>query len=421
LRRRGGQLWPAALLLLWAGPAFAQEAVSPEAFHGLAEVRLGAADGEPSWVDGGFGKAALGGSSGRDWKTRLDLSQAVVEWRPHLGFAVSAVVSGQWQPALDHPLDLDEAYLKFRAPPTAAGRLSARAGLFYPPVSMEHDGPGWTTTDLLSASAINTWIGEEVKVGGVEATFQRDVGASQVEATGAVFGWNDTSGTLLAFRGWDLGGLRTGLNTTFPLPPLSSFMTRRQADETTPVSEIDHRAGYYGRLEWRPPAPVSFNALYYDNRGDLVGERDLQWAWRTRFANLGVRWEPDDRTHVLAQAMSGRTEMGYATPTIWADATFRAAYVLASRQAGAERFTGRLDWFDVHDRAYSELDNDNGSSNGKENGWAATLGWRHEINAHMALMLEAQHVASGRPSRALSDLAKTQNQTVLQSALRLSF
>jgi len=388
------------LALAMAGQAHAQQ------LHGLAELRLGTSDGETSWLDGGFGKAG---------KTDFNLSQAVLEYRQSFGFATSAVVSAQYQPDVSPKLDLDEAYLKFKAPPASWGRFSARAGVFYPPVSQEHTGVGWTTPDTISASAINTWIGEEVKVGGLEATFERSFGDQEIAATAAVFGWNDTSGTLLTFRGWSLGEARTGRQTEFELPPLSPFMATKQADETYPMFELDHRAGYYGRLEWRPPAPVSFNATWYDNRGDLTSVKAHQWSWETQFLNLGMAWDVNDRTRVLAQAMSGRTLMGFRTPEVWADVDFRGAYLLGSRQVANEMLTGRLDWFDVTDRTWQTLDNND------EEGWAATAAWRHPIVEHADLLVEAQHIDSKRPSRALAGDAARQDENVLQTALRLSF
>lgn len=388
------------LALAIAGQAHAQQ------LHGLAEVRLGTTDGEKSWLDGGFGKAG---------NTDFNLSQAVLEYRQSFGFSTSAVVSAQYQPDVSPKVDLDEAYLKFKAPPMAWGRVSARVGVFYPPVSQEHTGVGWTTPDTISASAIDTWIGEEVKVGGLEATFERSFGEHEIAATAAVFGWNDTSGTLLTFRGWSLGEVRTGRKTEFELPPLSHFMATKQADETYPMDELDHRAGYYGRIEWRPPAPVSFNATYYDNVGNRIAVKDLQWAWETHFLNVGMAWEPNDRTRVLAQAMTGRTLMGYRTPQIWADVDFQSAYLLASRRLANETLTGRLDWFEVNDRTWQVIDNND------ENGWAATAAWRHPLVEHADLLIEAQHIGSKRPSRALAGEAAQQEENVLQTALRLSF
>jgi hypothetical protein len=413
--QRGLGLTIVALVLGVAAQAHGQDLFAADTFHGLAELRLAVADGERSWVDGGFGKTALSGAADHGWRADAGLSQALIEWRQRFNFAVGAVVSAQLQPDLDPKLDLDEAYLKLKAPPLEAGRLSARAGVFYPPVSLEHSGVGWTTPDTLSASALNTWIGEEVKVAGAEASFERSFGNHELAATAAVFGWNDTSGTLLSFRGWALHADRAGAATSYRLPPLSAFMVTKQAGQTDPMWEIDHRAGYYGALEWRPPAPVRFNAVYYDNVGNRRGVKDHQWAWETRFLDVGMRWEPDARTRVLAQAMTGETFMGYATPATWLDMGFRAAYVLASRDIGRATVTGRLDGFDTHDRTWRVADNND------ETGWAATAAWRYRLSPHADILLEAQHVRSKRPARSLAGQSPDQDQTVLQSALRLGF
>lgn len=386
----------------------AGEARAADGLHGIAQIDLAVADTEESWLDGGFGKTSWSEADAR-------LSQAVVEWRPNLGFAVGAVVSIQYQAKVDPAVDLNEAYLALKAPPMAAGRLSGRAGLFYPPVSLEHPGAGWTTEDTLSASALNTWIGEEVKVGGIEATFARDFGGHELSATAAVFGWNDTSGTLLTFRGWALGEVRTGWQTAYELPPLSPFMIPRQADETDPMLELDGRAGYYGRIEWRPPAPVTVEIFHYDNAGNRIAVEKKQWAWETRFTNIGLTWELDERTRVLAQALTGETLMGFRTPAIWADVGFSAAYVLASRRIAADTVTGRLDWFEAEDRSLLVADNND------EHGWAATAAWRRPLSDHADVLVEAQHVSSERPSRALAGDDPQQDEFVLQSALRLRF
>ena len=407
--------WLARTLVLVAcalpGAARAQ-VLAPETLHGLVDLRLSAASGERGWLDGGFGKTQVSGGHGLE----AELAEASLEWRPRFNFAVSAVVTAHLQPRLDPEVDLGEAFLQVRGPPGPAGRLSARAGLFYPPVSLEHDGVAWTTPDMLSASAINSWIGEEVKVAGVEATATRMLGEHEVSATAAVFGWNDTSGTLLSFRGWALHGVKAGSATSLPLPPLSGFMRNRQARVSDPFYELDRRAGYYGRVEWRPPAPVALNALYYDNAGDRRAVEARQWAWETRFLNLGARWEPDERTRVLAQAMNGETLMGFRTPYgLWLDMGFSSAYLLAQRDVGEHTLSARLDWFETRDRTFQAADNND------EDGWALTGAWRQRLTPHADVLVEAMHVASSRPSRTLTGEAAEQDQTVLQTALRLRF
>jgi hypothetical protein len=399
------------LMLGCAGQAWAQaDIVSPAAFHGLAEIRLAGGDTETSWLKGGFGKTGQAHEG-------LRFTQAALEWRPSFNFALSGVVTALYQPDVDPRFDIGEAYLKLKAPPMAQTRLSARAGIFYPPVSLEHDGVAWTTPDMLSGSMINSWIGEEVKVTGLEATAQRAFGAHEFEATLAVFGWNDTSGTLLTYRGWASHEVRAGVHTEFELPPLSKFAAMFQPPETYPFRELDRRAGYYGRIEWRPPAPVSFNALYYDNAGDRTTvNSEEQWSWKTRFLNLGMRWDLSDTTRVLAQAMKGRTEMGYVIPGgRWFDVDFASAYVLASHRLGEDTVTGRAEWFETRDRTFQVIDDNT------EHGWAVTGAWRHHLAPHADLILEAQHIASKRPARVLAGDAPQQDETLLQSALRLSF
>ena len=400
-----------------AGPAFAASdtpfagVFSPDAFHGLAEVRAAAAGGEPSWLDGGFGKTSVSG--GGDVK----LTSAALEWRPSFSFAVSGVVSALYQPDPEHHLDLMEAYLKVKAPPLSGTRISGRMGVFYPPVSMENDGIAWSTPDMLSASALNSWIGEEVKVGGLEVTVQRSVGGHELEATAGVFGWNDTAGTLLTFRGWALGEERTGVRTAYELPQLSRFAGQFQPDETYPFRELDHRPGFYGRLEWRPPAPLAVNVFFYDNAGDRTSvDSDHQWAWETRFFNAGVRWQPTQDIRVLAQAMNGETIEGFSPPGgHWFDVGFQSAYVLAQRRFGPDTVSGRIDAFRTRDRTFRAIDDN------QENGWAATASWRHRLAPHADLILEAQHVDSKRNARRLVGEDPKQAQSLVQSALRLSF
>jgi hypothetical protein len=290
-------------------------------------------------------------------------------------------------------------------------------GVFYPPVSLENDGVAWTPPDMLSASALDSWIGEEVKVGGAELTVQQRLDGHEIEASAAVFGWNDTAGTLLTFRGWALHDTRAGILTAYKLPPLSAFAQRFQSDETYPFLELDRRPGYYGRLEWRPPAPVAVHAFFYDNGGDRTSKNaDDQWSWETRFFEAGLRWEPAPDLRVLAQVMNGETIMGYRFPGgRWFDMGFQSAYLLAQKRLGEDVVSGRIDAFRTRDRTFRDIDDN------QEDGWALTASWRHPLARHVDLILEAQHVDSKRNARRLVGEDPKQAQTVLQSALRLSF
>jgi hypothetical protein len=403
----------AALLLAPAVARAQADLFSRETIHGVADLRISAADADHSWLDGGQGKSGVGDG------TQAAVPRAAVVWTPSLGFALRGHVTVQYEAKASRKLDINEAYLTLRAPPMAFGRAELKAGIFYPPVSLEHTGTGWTTPDMLSGSAINSWIGEEVLVRGVEGTFRHDFGEHEVSATAAVFGWNDTAGTLLSFRGWALHGLTTGLDTEWKLPTLSPFMRSRQYDGTTPVLELDHRPGYYGRLAWRPPAPISLSVVHYDNGGSRVAlDRDLQWAWETRFTDVGLRWEPDGKTRVLAQAMTGETRMGFpfqGTGPIWINVGYKAAYVLVRRQLGADALTARLDGFRTSDRTLQALDDNS------EHGWAITAAWRRHLIDHLDVITEAQRIDSVRAYRQYEGRPPQRDEILLQTALRVSF
>jgi hypothetical protein len=403
-----------------AGPARAQiDLLSADAVHGVVDLRIAGADGEPSFTDGGFGKARYGGEPDHGWKGQVQIAEAGLEWTPRLTWSLSAVVDAAYQPGQEHPVDLIQAYALFKPTPRSATRFQARFGYFYPPISLEHDGRLWGLSDTITPSAINTWVGEEVKVVGAEATLAHDFGDDRVAATAGLFGFDDTAGTLLAFRGWAMHDIKSQLNGSFPLPPRSRFFDRAQGDDTYSSLEIDHRLGYYGKLAWTPSAaPLTVEALYYDNRGDRVSVvPPEQWAWNTRFTNLGATAKLGEHTRLMGQALAGRTEYGFPTPLgLWVDVVFRSAYLLGEHELGPNAFTLRGDLFEVKDRTMAFGDNKN------EHGWALTAAWRRTLSDHLDLRLEALHIESTRPARAvLADEAPRQAQTVLQSSLRFGF
>ncbi len=405
----------AALALCGAGSAaqaqgevdlFGRDTVS-----GLLDVRLQAADGESSFLRGGYGKTQASGG-GANLAVRPVLDLGALAWRPSLGQDVSAYILAQTQPGQDHAVDLAEAYLAWKPIPRSNLRVSARGGVFWPPFSLEHDGTAWSTTRTLTPSAINTWIAEEVKVAGLEASVSDEVAGHRLSATVAGFFDNDTSGTLLSFRGWALHDVRTTAFGTLPLPQFGTRVRFGQADEAQPSLDLDGRPGGYVKLEWRPPAPVVLEASYYDNAGNPHILKNGQWGWRTTFTDVGVTWRPADGWEVLAQGLTGRTYFGEHTPRGWyLDADFSSAYVLATRTTGRHRFTARADGFEVRDLSFKADDQD-------ERGWAAAADYAFRLTPRLTLWAEALHVWSSRPGRADLGVLAGQSQTVVQVALR---
>ncbi len=413
MRALTAALWTLGCAALPA-PAFAQaDLIGAEAIDIDVDLRASVVGGETGWLDGGFGKLREGGDAG-ETQARADIASVNLAWKPQLDFNFSGLVSFAWQPDLPgDDVGLSEAFVRFRSNPGAV-RFGARAGVFWPPVSQEHSGSNWLVTDSITPSAANSWIGEEVKVLGLEGTVETTLGAHELGLTGAVFAHNETSGTILSDRGWALHDVRTMTNTDLPLPPLSPGAAPYQAPITSPFWEFDDRLGFYARADWTPPLPVTFNAFYYDNRGDGVTSRAMQSSWRTRFWNIGAMANLGARTVAKSQVLFGNTLVGTDTPFGYpVDVDFATAYLLVSREIGPGKLSVRGDWFETSDNSFEAYDNNN------EQGWAAMLAYKAEVADHAAVVVEIQHVSSDRYGRAYGGVAADQGQTLVQTALRI--
>ena len=409
LRHWSATLVALALAAATGGTAHAQtDLFSRDTFSGLVDARLVSAGSAASFVDGGFGKSRFGQN-----RNGARLAEVALAWNPQLTSSLSAVVSGEHQDGQSRWADIGEAYLRYRSNPQGAVRLTARAGVFYPNISLEHDGLDWTVPDTVTPSAINSWVGEELKVEGVEATIRGMVAGQDLALTGGAFQGDDTAGTLLTFRGWSLSDLKATLGGAFKLPPLSDFMEYRQRDATTSSIEIDKRTGFYGNLVWRPTPAATLNLFMYDNEGNKVGVTSLvEWAWATRFTEAGADIRLDPQTLLRAQAMRGETFMGFPSAEgIWVDVVFSSAYISLTREMGKTSATGRVDIFGVTDKTTRTLDNND------EHGWSVDAALRQDLGHNTNLVLEALYISSIRPSR--PDVS--QGQMVVQTAVRWRF
>src|SRR4029079_1247987 len=137
-------------------------------------------------------------------KSRPQLVTARVAGTPQLGWSLGATVVGSLQGGQRTEAGLSEAYLTFRPMRAEKIGFAARAGLMWPPISLEHEGSDWHVRDSITPSAINSWIGEEVRPVAAEGTVSADLGENKLRVIAAVMAANDTAGTLLAFRGWAL-------------------------------------------------------------------------------------------------------------------------------------------------------------------------------------------------------------------------
>jgi hypothetical protein len=388
----------------------------PANLSAVIDFRVVLTDGERSFSDGGFGKSRFGGG-GDTAELHAVPATAELVWHGPIAWGVSGTVAAAWQDGQDQPVDLIQAYATWRPVPRGATRFSVRAGLYWHEISLEHQGPAWQVADMITPSAINSWIGEEVKVAGLEGTASRPLAGGRLSATLGLFGFNDTAGTQLAFRGWALSDRQTGAFSRQLLPPRSAEIAPAQPPWTTPTLEVDHRIGYYGRLEYQMIAPVTLSAFYYDNRGAPTAfTSHSQWSWRTRFLNLGARAELGPHTRLLAQALTGSTRMGQdpGEDDVWVETRFRAAYLRLTQEVGPLAFSGRLDLFDTRQSGeYVHEDDD-------ENGWSLTGAADWHLTSQAQLILEWHHVESDRLARLRLGTSAQQGQNIIQAAMRLS-
>ena len=409
-----------ALAALWATPANAESSLklfSSNTLELVGDVRLVAVDGEKSWVDGGFGKLRSSGG-GDDFRVRPQLGNVNLIWQPQFTWSLSATIVGSLQGGDRIEAGLSQAYLSFRPMRGSKIALSARAGLMFPPVSLEHEGADWHVKDSITPSAINSWIGEEVRPVAVEGTLAASLGEHKLRATAAIFAANDTAGTLLTFRGWALHDRLTLAFRRQPLPGLNDDVGSYQAPFTHPLLDVGpgfaRRPGYYAKLVWQPQIPVRFELFRYDNRANPeTVNSDFEWGWHTAFNHLGVIADLGSGTELKLQAIDGRTRMGYTDAgRHWVDDRFRSAFVLLTHKFGPFGIAARAEAFDTRN-----LGSDVGSEY-NDTGWSAMLAGKREWGPVTGL-IELLHVSSQRENREDAALKPRQRQTQLQAEARI--
>lgn len=406
----------AALAAAWPSTAASDvKLLTADTLEVAGDVRLAAVDGERGWLEGGWGRLRSSGNG--SFAVRPELGDVDLVWTPQLGFALSAVVVGALQGGPRTRAGLSQAYLDYRPLKGANAGFSGRLGLLWPPISLEHEGADWHVRDSITPSAINSWIGEEVKPIAAEGTLALDPGGHKLRLTAALMGADDTAGTLLSLRGWALHDRTTLAFVRQPLPPLSGDIAAIQAPYTHPLADVHsgflHRPGYYAKLAWQPPLPIRLEAFHYDNRANPEDvDVHLEWGWRTKFDNLGLLARIGPAT-LRAQALSGRTRMGFVEGgRRWFDNRFRSAFALLSLPVGSWNLSGRLEAFGTRNRgSLSTADYD-------DDGWSGMLAAKRQWGSVTGLA-EYLHVSSRMETREDGGLRPRQAQDQVQAALRM--
>jgi len=245
-----------------------------------------------------------------------------------LGDDLSVVALARAEPEQRTGVDLLEGYLSWH--PAAAGpwSWSLKTGAFFPTISLENDDLGWTSPYTLTPSAINSWIGEELRTIGSEGIVRYDTGSfGTLSFTGSVYCCNDPAGVLIADRGWAMDDRPSGLFSDVRLPE-ATVKLFHMADNRTPMfDEIDGTPGWYAGLGWQMAGIGKLTVLRYDNEGNPFRRSGNYTAWDTRFWSYGARTSWNDLV-LIGQGLQGQTVIGSAFGLSYT--FFQSAFLLAS-------------------------------------------------------------------------------------------
>jgi len=335
----------------------------------------------------------LGYVAGRSTHTKGDhdttgVAQFGFEWTPSRYFDLHA--SGV---ARDENSGVVDAYADVRAV-FVNDEIQLRAGQFFLPTSRENKGDLWTSPYTISFSALNTWIGEEVRPAGADLQWRHTFGTGHALTAAATgFRGNDTMGALLGWRGWWIGNRLSSYNEVIPLPPLASFQTffaGQRHDGTKPFGkDLDGNTGISARMRYSIPQIANVQYLYLNNHGDRK-LHDGEYSWATKFHLLSAEINTADKHTLAAEYLRGSTGMGdepgYVEADIW------AAYILFSEKIGRTRFSGRYDRFKTTEKDFSLAENND------ESGHSWTLAWLYDLTSHLRLGTELTQFNKTRAS-----------------------
>jgi len=268
---------------------------------GYLDVRAVAPADPQSWLNGGLGKFRYGGRQnfGAEGMLQAELS---LNQNFHLVSVLRA------EPQTPSVIDALETYLRYDDQTGDIG-WSVKAGAFFPTISLENDDIGWTSPYTLTPSAINSWIGDELRTIGSEATFRWKTDMGVVSLTGALTCCNDEAGVMMADRGWALDDRPFGLFERERVPDQTLRIFHAPVPGRTGMfDEIDGIVGWYAGAAWQLPGIVKLSVTRYDNQGEPEAATARDMAWRTKFWNFGARTQFGPLV-LIAQQMSGYTEV----------------------------------------------------------------------------------------------------------------
>lgn len=341
-------------LLLLSPITFAQTIQTK--VEGVIDASYDSGSDSVSWLDKGWGTTRFGIND-----NNLSISRAAFTGRIDFTNSLSFFGVAQYVPEPKATIGFTEAYLQYQ--PIAKGyQVSAKVGAFYPKMSLENTGFAWSSPYTYNYSALNAWLGEEVRAIGTELTIKRPArrfrSKFDYSLHTAIFKGNDPAGTLIAWRGLLPHDRQTNLNERIGFAPLYSLQKpqlSKQWQYSDPFHEVDGRFGFYAGVHLEYLKKHSMRIYWYDNNGDpaAINTSIGQYAWDTKFLSIAWKSKFTKQTHFLAQAMSGSTAMG---PSLGVNNDFHSWFLLLSHKWQDYRFSARYEQSKVIDKDHWAFD-----------------------------------------------------------------
>jgi hypothetical protein len=392
------------LLLLFCAPLNAQN------ISGRVEITAVDADNLTSYQT--FGSGIL-----RPESDGLQLQQAFLRTQFDLStsWSLDAIFNAH-EDGEEH-FGFTQAFLQYKPLSPNKIKFKSRVGFFYPAMSIENVAEGWLSPYTYTQSAINSWIGEELRTLGAEFTLFSNGRARRSpwswEAHIGVFKGNDPLGTLLTWRGWAMHDRQSIHDDRVNFARIPTVIREDYINAppwVDPFTEIDGLWGGYIGVHLSYFRQTEARYYYYDNHADQSVVNDLRlYAWRTKFHSLAFQHNLNERWRFMSQIMDGSTDMG--PQIVYAD--FRSWYLALRYQQEKHSVTFRYDWFRVWEddlRPNDQNDSD---------GYGVTLAWRYQLNSNWELGAEYHYNENNVANRVQLDIPIEQNQS--QSRLVIAY
>lgn len=398
--------------VLLCGTANAQDA----RLEGLLDLRVVIPSDQESNLNGGLGKTRWGTDTGV--AVQPELGAAVLRGTAQVTPDILLVGEIRSDTQQKTALDIIDAFARWRPVSTTRWRWSVKAGGFFPPVSLENTGIGWTPEWTLTPSAINAWVGDELRIIGSEVMLEWRGDVDHFEVYGSVYGWNQPAGVAMADRGWTFDDQPIGLLDHMRLPDVvaEAHTTPGQpygALYSDEFRQISGSPGWYAGMAWQRPDFGRVAVLRYDNMADPSAHDDGEFAWHTKFWSLSGSTELG-RVVLLAQGMVGSTMIAPA-PSYVSTTDFWGAYLLTGYESGRWRYALRFDEFGT------SAQHPGAGVSTSEHGVALTAAVTWSARAWLKIVGEVLCADYWRAQRTLDDLPPHATETQAQLAVRLTF